>query len=280
MRTLLRAKLLLFICGFAAAASLFGASPYTLTPDDVIEISVYAEPDLKTVTRVSRSGEVSFPLLKALKVTGLTTEQTENLIEEKLKQGKFLKNPQVTVYIREYAQLKIYVYGAVKNPGSFSFERETPSVLKSIALAGGLTDKAYATDIRIIRQKTHKTYHTFTVDIKKLGMGIDGTFDIPLMDGDIINVPEAPPVYVFGEVGKEGIINYMKDMRILQAVTMAGGFTEKVNPKKIMVLRLNTENQELETIMINFEEITKKGNRKANILIQPYDIIIAPESWL
>jgi len=272
----------LVVCIMLCSAAVFlpGDSPYTLTPDDVIEISVYAEPDLKTVTRVSRSGEISFPLLETLKIAGLTTEEAENLIEKKLKQGNFLKNPQVTVYIREYAKLKVYVYGAVKNPGSFSFERETPSVLKAIALAGGLTEKAYETDIRIIRRGGKETYRTFTTDLKKLTMGIDGKYDIPLRDGDIINVPEAPPVYVFGEVSKEGIINYMKDMRILQAVTMAGGFTEKVNPKKIMVLRLDETTLELKTIMINFEEITKKADRKANIVIQPYDIIIAPESWL
>ena len=127
-----------------------GEQIYTLRANDVLEISVYMEPDLKTTARVSQRGEISFPLLDRVKVAGLTTEEAEKLIEKNLKEGRFLKNPQVTIYIREYAKIKIYVYGAVKNPGAFSFEREVPTILKAIALAGGVTEKAYDSEIREI----------------------------------------------------------------------------------------------------------------------------------
>lgn len=271
-------SVLLFFCILPLT---FGGTPYQLQSRDIVEISVYGEPDLKTISRISDGGEITFPLLRSITIAGLTLEEAEHRIEKKLQGGDFLTNPQVTIYVKKYSTIKIYVYGSVRKPGSYEFSQETATILKAIAMAGGLTEKAYETDIRIIRREHEKKrYRTFTVNMINLMLGVKGIFDIPLESGDIVSVPQAPPIYIFGEVDKEGIVNYKKDMRILQAVTMAGGFTEKANSKKVMVLRLNPATRTLDIINVNFELIIHKGDRTKNILIEPYDIIITPESWL
>ncbi|MFH1708535.1 MAG: SLBB domain-containing protein [Planctomycetota bacterium] len=276
----MRGPLLFALLVLACAPFGLADVSYALRPGDMIEITVYDEPDLHTITRISSSGEISFPLVNMVSIKGLSSQEVERLLQDRLREGAFIKNPQVTVYVKEFSRQKVYVYGAVAKPGAYEFQQDVPTILKAVAMAGGMTDRGFETAIRVIHRASDRKYTTFTVSMHDLILGKDGVFDVPLDDGDIVSIPEAPPVYVFGEVSKEGIVYFEKDMRILQAVTMAGGFTEKVNRKKVMVLRLVEATGKMQIVNVNFDIIIEKADREANILLQPYDILIAPESWL
>jgi len=170
----------IFILSFYAQAQ-----DYLIGPDDVLKITVYREEDMDREVRVSSDGYISFPLLGKVKAEGLTVSGLErNMIMELL---KYLKNPQVTVFIEEYSTIS--VTGQVKEPGSFPLRGEL-SVIEAIGLAKGFTKVAGQNSVKIMRMENgqKKTIIVRVADISKRG---DKTRDVSLRRGDIIYVPES-----------------------------------------------------------------------------------------
>ena len=123
------------------------AQSYRLGPNDALGIEVFDESDLSTETTVSGHGTIKFPLLGELRVAGMTVKEVEEDLTKRLETG-YLKNPKVTVSIREYRNF--YVSGEARSPGAFSY-REGITVLKAITLAGGWTDRAVKDEAKILR---------------------------------------------------------------------------------------------------------------------------------
>lgn len=160
------------------------AQDYLIGPDDVLKISVYREEDMDRVVRVSSDGYISFPLLGRVRAEGLTVSQLErNLIMELI---KYLKNPQVTVFINEYST--ITVSGQVEKPGSYPLRGEL-SVIEAISMAGGFTKIAAKNAVKVMRLEKgeKKTILVRVADISKTG---DKLKDVLLKRGDIVFVPE------------------------------------------------------------------------------------------
>ena len=174
----------LFIAFCLAAASI-EAGEYRLGPNDVLGITVYRESELSRTVRVSSDGCISYPLLGKVKVEGLTVFELENDLTERLK--KYLKNPQVTVFIQRYST--ITVSGQVEKPGAYPL-KEDLTVIEAISLAGGFTKIAARNDVKIMRVEDgkKKTIRVKVADISKKG---DLTQDVPLKRGDVVFVPES-----------------------------------------------------------------------------------------
>lgn len=149
---------------------------YKVGPGDVIDISVYENPDLHTVMRVPPEGFIPMPLIGNIQVSGLTILEIDEKITAVLE--NYLYNPQVTVMIKEYRKRYFYVLGEVKKPGAYQFE-EGITVLEAIAIAGGLTSKASPGRTTITR-KTGEKQEKF-----KLRM------DNFVKEGDVINIPRS-----------------------------------------------------------------------------------------
>lgn len=163
---------------------------YRLQPEDVVQITVYEQPDLDTTVRISSTGEIAFPLLGKIKAAGLTVSELRDKIE-KLLVKDYLVNPQVQVFIEQYRIKQVSVLGSVQKPGKYDMytERET-TVLEAIAMAGGFSDVASVNGTRIIRKENseERTIPVRVTDITKKGMKEK---DIFLKPGDIIFVPES-----------------------------------------------------------------------------------------
>jgi len=158
---------------------------YLIGPDDVLKITVYREDDMDRTVRVSSDGYISFPLLGKVKAEGLTVSELErNMIMELI---RYLKNPQVTVFIEEYGT--ITVSGQVEKPGSYPLKGEI-SVIEAISMAGGFTKIAAQNAVKIMRleEGEKKTLFVRVADINRKG---DKSKDIPLKRGDIVFVPES-----------------------------------------------------------------------------------------
>jgi polysaccharide export outer membrane protein len=181
----IRAGVLAIIISAVLLPGLVHAQDYRLGPDDVLEITVYREDELYREVRISSNGSISFPLLGDVKAEGLTSSELEKTLEEKL--TKYLKKPQVTVFIKEYSTIS--VTGQVKEPGSFPLRGEL-SVIEAIGLAKGFTKVAAQNSVKIMRMENgqKKTIMVRVADISKRG---DKTRDVPLKRGDIIYVPES-----------------------------------------------------------------------------------------
>ena len=161
------------------------AQDYRLGPDDVLEITVYREDELYREVRISSNGSISFPLLGDVKAEGLTTYDLERGLEEKL--TKFLKKPQVTVFIKEYSTIS--VTGQVNEPGSFPL-RGGLSVIEAIGLAKGFTKVAGQNDVKIMRMENGEK-KTVTVKVGDISRRGDKSKDVSLKRGDIVFVPES-----------------------------------------------------------------------------------------
>jgi polysaccharide export outer membrane protein len=156
---------------------------YQIGPLDLIEVEVFQAEELSRETRVNTEGYASLPLIGPVKVAGLTARQAERRIEQVL-QEKYLQDPHVTVFIKEYESQKITVEGWVKNPGVFPLKGKT-TFLQAIANAKGMDRLADFDEVAIFRTEGGKTTG-YVLSYRKVRAGEQ--IDPVLKSGDIIVV--------------------------------------------------------------------------------------------
>jgi polysaccharide export outer membrane protein len=126
-----------------------GQPDYRVGPQDQLEIAVYQLPELSRTVRVNTRGYISLPLLGPILVGGKTVTEIEAELVDKLSQD-FLQDPQVMVFVAEYASQRITVEGAVKRPGIMPLSSRT-SLLQAIVMAGGVSETANPRGVIIFR---------------------------------------------------------------------------------------------------------------------------------
>ena len=179
----------IIICLFISLHTSF-AQGYRLQAEDVLNITVHEQPDLTTRTRVTADGNITFPLLGVVEVAGLAVPELEEKLTILLKKD-YLVNPQVIVFIEEYAAKQVSVIGCVNNPGKYDMlhEKET-TVLQAVAMAGGFSEIADINGTRILR-KEDGADRTIYVRVKDITQKGEKDKDIPLKPNDIVFVPES-----------------------------------------------------------------------------------------
>ena len=158
----------------------------TLGAEDVFEVRVYNEASLSGVFRVSPDGTVDFPLIGSVSVVGLRQAEVAKLLRERLQDG-FIKEPYVTVYIKEYNSKKIFVMGMVDKPGTFVFQ-DGMNIVQAITLAGGFTRSAVKNGT-IVTRVTNGREQRIPVPVDEISAGRAKNFR--LYPGDIVFVPES-----------------------------------------------------------------------------------------
>lgn len=188
MKKILVAALMAFL-PVAAGAQNPASGPavdqsYRLNAGDVLDISVWREDDLQRQVLVLPDGTISFPLAGQIKAAGRTTEDVQQTISERLE--KYIPGAVVTVSVLNVSGNKIYVIGAVNNPGEFQVTRSI-DVMQALSLAGGLTPFAGEDSIRILRREngTDVSFPFYYSDVKD-GDRLD--MNIQLKSGDVIVV--------------------------------------------------------------------------------------------
>lgn len=157
----------------------------TLGVDDVFEVRVYGEADLSNVYRVTPDGAISFPLIGKVAVVGRAPAEVARDIESRLGQ-KYLQNPQVTIFVREYKSRRFSVYGQVQRPGTFPYE-DGITIIEAIAMAGGFTPMAAENDVQVSRAERGRdaTFKVRVVDVRE-----GKAPAIRIKPGDKVFVPE------------------------------------------------------------------------------------------
>jgi polysaccharide export outer membrane protein len=158
----------------------------TLGPGDVFEARVYDEKDLSGLFRVSSEGTIHFPLLGEVSVLNKTASEIATLLQDLLRDG-YLREPFVTVTIKEYNSKKIFVLGQITKPGTFPFEGEM-NVIQAITLAGGFTQSARKNAVIVTRVEGGEEKR-IRIPVEKISEGLSPNFT--LRPGDIVFVPEA-----------------------------------------------------------------------------------------
>ncbi len=132
------------------AAGVDGSS-YHLSPNDVLEIKVYREPDLDTKVRIAKDGTGTFPLIGTLRLGGKTVDQATTYIRDLL-EADYIVNPQVTVHVVEYSKRRFTILGQLQKPGAYEIpNEERVTLLQAVAMAGGFTRMADTSHISVKR---------------------------------------------------------------------------------------------------------------------------------
>lgn len=158
---------------------------YVIGADDLLDISVWKEPDITRRVPVRTDGKISLPLLNDLQAAGLTPMQLQAQITEKLR--KFLTEPQVTVTVMATNSRRVYIMGEVGRPGPIVL-LSNMTVLQAITTAGGLGQFANSSKIRILRTEGGKQV-VFSFNYKEVLAGKNPDQNIILKPGDSIVVP-------------------------------------------------------------------------------------------
>jgi polysaccharide export outer membrane protein len=168
---------------------------HTLALADRVRIAIYQEDDLTSVTRIDARGKVNLPLIGEIALGGLTIVDAQAAIENAYKDGRYLRNPQVTVSVEEYAPREVSIQGRVRNPGRYTLPIEsTLTVVELVTKAGGIDDIGKGSAVSVTRILPDGTKKVFTVDVDSIIRGkrdtkIDDT-TLLLQPGDIVYVPE------------------------------------------------------------------------------------------
>jgi polysaccharide export outer membrane protein len=160
---------------------------------DRLRVGVYQEEDLTTLTRIDARGRINLPLLGEIAIGGMTIVEAQTAIENAYKDGRYLRNPQVTINVEEYAQREVSIQGQIRNPGRFSLPPEsTYTVVELVTKAGGITDIGKGTAVTVTRIMPDGTKKVFTIDVDSIIKGKkDGkSQDLLLQAGDNVYVPE------------------------------------------------------------------------------------------
>jgi polysaccharide biosynthesis/export protein len=170
---------------------------YRIRTTDKLSIRIFQEDDLSTICRVDAKGTVNLPLVGEVRIYGQSLSQAERTIEAAYKDGRFLRKPEVTVTVDEYAPREVSIQGQVKNPGRFELPVEsTISVLDLVTKAGGFTDTALGTAVRVTRLLPDGSTKVITIDVESLIKGkgnvkTNGQDSSLLLEpDDIVYVPE------------------------------------------------------------------------------------------
>lgn len=268
--------LLFILSPFLAFSQEKFTQEYRVGPKDLLEISVFGADELSRTVRVSEDGKVTLPLLGEVLVDGLTKSEVEKKLGQLLGE-KYVQNPQVTVFIREYQSKRVSVLGAVEKPGPYQLlGRQT--LMQIISEAGGLTRDA-GNEIVIIRQLPDGSSTSLRISIDDLFLKGDAKLNVPMEAGDIVNIPvdKFVVVYVFGQVKNPGALQVKKSNipTLLQAIAQAGGFTDRASKGGVIIKRKDEAGKEKE-IKVNVRSILK--NKIKDVQLLENDTIYVPES--
>ena len=169
---------------------------YRIGPSDLLEISVFQVPELSRTVRVNARGGLTLPLIGEIQAGGLTGQQLETLLAQKLKET-YLQDPQVSVFIKEFVSQRVTVGGSVNKAGVFPISGKT-TLMQAIAMAGGLHKLANENDIKVFRDKQDGSREVLAYDLEPIRKG--QMADPQLHTSDVIEVGESGGRAAFKEI--------------------------------------------------------------------------------
>ena len=222
-------------CAWLLATAAWSAdSDYLMGTGDVLRITVYGQPDLTTEARVGDSGGINFPLIGEVRLAGSTPAQGQTEIAKRLSKGGFILEPFVTLNVVQYRGHQVSVLGWVNRPGKYALEKAS-RVTEVLALAGGVAGDG-ADTVTLVRTRGGKTEYR-DIDLTALFKPGGEAVNEVVQDGDIVSVARQPMFYIYGEVQRPGAFRLDQDMRVVQALSMGGGVTQRGTQRGIRILR-------------------------------------------
>lgn len=256
------------------AAGVASQDNYVIGRQDVLNVTVFEQPELSGKFTVAGDGTFTFPLIGTVAVAGLTLREMEALLKQRLA-GDFIKNPQVSASLDQFRGRRVFIFGAVGAPGMYPLGDYT-TLIEALARAG----TSGASEAVIVRVPGAKgpvmpdqagESEVIRVNLREFEKEVEVgqlTRNVLLMDGDTVFVPrfDRTRVFVSGEVRNPGAYSIPEGTTVLQAITLAGGTTERASTGRIRISRL-----------VNGEQASIRAS--LGDVVQPGDTIIVPERY-
>ncbi len=223
----------------AAPATSTAAAEYRLGSGDVLRINVYQNPDLTLETRVTEAGIVSYPLLGAIRLGGLSVTAAEKLIADGLRGGNYVKQPQVTLVVLQVRGNQASVLGQVNRPGRYPIEVADMRLTDLLAMAGGTA--AGGADTVVVTGLRNSQPYRLEIDLPTVFVAGGKDKDILILNGDAVWVDRQPIVYIYGEVQRPGPMRLERGMTMMQTLATGGGLTQRGTEKGIRVHRKSAD---------------------------------------
>lgn len=200
---------------------------------DLIDVSVFGVPDLATKARIGNSGDIYFPLIDYVHIGDLTVDEAQSLLEKRLSDGGFVRNPHVTIFVTESTSQAVNIMGEVGHPGPYPAIGDR-RLFDLISAAGGLTDKAGRNVTIIPRDKPDQKTELHLAS----NLADDTRNNVDIHPGDTIVVERAGIVYVVGSVARpSGFMIEDNSLSVLKALALSGGGTRTASLNKAKILR-------------------------------------------
>lgn len=243
---------------------------YLIGDEDILQISVWGNPELNVQVPVRPDGMISFPLAGDVKASGVSPRELKSKLENEL--SKFVKTPTVSVMVTAINSFKVYVIGegitlGGTNSGVITLRRNT-SLMQLLAQVGSLKN-ADLNSAYILRDGKKLNNDFFKLIVKG-----DISQDIQLKPNDIIFIPDnfEKRIIVVGAVKNPGIIQYREGLTIVDAILNTGGFTEFAKQNDVLIVR--KEGDTVKNIEARMKDVIKDGDISKDILLKPGDFII------
>lgn len=255
----------------APAAPNSSAAPMRISGGDLLSISVYGVPELAQDVRVNNGGDVYLPLIGYVQLGGLTLDQAQTVIENRLREGEFVNNPHVSVFLKDFVNQSATVTGEVNRPGIYPI-LGARRLLEVLASAGGPTARAGKT-ITI----THRDHPEQPL---KLNLPADlaksPQDNIEVLPGDTIVVNRAGVVYVVGEVQRPSglVMDNNERLTVMQAIALTGGPTPVASMNGAKLIRTTTSGRE--ELPLSLKKML--STKQPDVDLKPDDIIFVPAS--
>ena len=285
-----------------------GREDYRIGAEDLVEISVFEVPELSRTVRVSASGEISLPLLGTVKAAGYSAGQLESVLTDRLR-GSYLRDPQVSVFLKEYKSDPVSVLGAVKMPGLYQIQARK-SLIELLAMAQGFSEGPLRQPGRtIIITRSSKAQwkvqnspnnsadaptgavdptpaaegagtagaESIEIPIKHLIQSGDPQWNVPIYPGDVVRVVPAGTFYVAGDVTRPGAfpLTDFDNISVIQALAMAGGPLKSSDLRHALIIRRDANGNRVEE-KIDLRR-ARKGDEPATTLGEN-DVLFVPGS--
>ena len=241
----------------AAGANATTAAEYRLGSGDVIRINVYQNPDLTLETRVTEAGIISFPLLGTLRLGGQTVTAAEKLIADGLRNGNFVRQPQVTLVVLQVRGNQASVLGQVNRPGRFPIEVADMRLTDLLATAGGVASSGG--DMVVVTGTRDGRPFRLEVDLPTVFAAGGSGKDIVVLNGDTVWVDRQPIVYIYGEVQRPGPMRLERDMTLMQSLATGGGLTQRGTDKDIKIHRKSADGK-VQVVTPKMDEKMRDGD--------------------
>jgi polysaccharide export outer membrane protein len=237
---------------------------YNIGPDDVLRISVYGYDDLRTETRVSADGRITFPLIGEVVATGKSSIELEEAIALGLIKGGFIHDAQVSVSVINPVSQQVSVLGHVNRPGRYPLASDS-SVVDLIAMAEGI-DELGDTKVIVTRTVNGKPQKQ-ELDLKAYLEDDGNVASFKMRQGDQVYVPKAPMFYIYGEVQHPGSYRVEPGASVMKALPLGGGLTLRGTENGITIKRKD-KNGALNEIDVELGDAVLKD-----------DVIYVGERW-